>query len=310
MQGSNECWEPTLWGSTLWIFEFSAPFQLGETRHYLKQCDLFRSFHAIVEVQFGGLARLDHAVHNYRDNLGSLYRHPDLTLTLDKVLRNVIVSTYAHYINLWPMNGACLGHRAILMQSMLKFAMHYGHYWRRQCYLITQCRRRGLPPSTPLPAIDLATLLTDKEENLKPEQMNVSHVSIMELLGDPGNPLYAEPHSMAEHFDAMTAGARAIGELPGWTHCRDDDATAHIWGRSKTGLPKDLKIPRHEGDGWGSHCTDLPADAHSDPSHQLLRGNVLWPGHSGTVCLSVLYWRSGLHATLRGHQDIHCAQEL
>ena len=59
--------------------------------------------------------------------------------------------------------------------------------------------------------------------------MNVSHVSIIELLGDPGNPLYAEPHSMAEHFNAMTAGAHAIGELPGQTHCRDDDVTTCIY---------------------------------------------------------------------------------
>ena len=208
---------------------FSAAFCLGETRHYFKQCDLFRSFHAIIEVQFGGLARLDRAMCNYRDNLGSLYLHLDLTLTLDKVLHKVIVSAYAHYIDLWPMNGACLGHRAILMQSMLKFAMHYSCYRCQQHYLITQRRRRGLLPSMPLPAIDLAALLTDKEENLKPEQMNVSHVSIMDLLGDPGNPLYAEPHSMAEHFDAMTAGACAIGELPGRTHCRDDDATARVY---------------------------------------------------------------------------------
>ena len=45
----------------------------------------------------------------------------------------------------------------------------------------------------PMPAIDLATLLDDKEENLKSEQMNVTHVSVMELLGDPSNPLYAKP---------------------------------------------------------------------------------------------------------------------
>ena len=30
--------------------------------------------------------------------------------------------------------------------------------------------------------------------------MNVSHVSVMDLLRDPGNPLYAEPHSMADIF--------------------------------------------------------------------------------------------------------------
>ena len=245
MQGGNECWEPTLWGSALRIFEFSAPFCLGETRHYFKQCDLFRSFHTISKFQFGGLARLDCAMRNYRDNLASLYRHPDLTLTLDKVLRNVIMSAYTHYINLWPMNSACLGHHTILMQTMLKFAMHYSCYRRRQCYLVMQHRRRGLLPSMPLAAIDLATLLTDEEENLKPEQMNVLHASIMDLLGDPGNPLYAEPHSMAEHFDTITAGACAIGKLPSRTRCRDKDTTARVYeDEAKQGLhPKDLEIP-------------------------------------------------------------------
>ena len=61
-----------------------------------------------------------------------------------------------------------------------------------------------------MPAIDLAALLNDEEENLKPEQMNVMHIGIMDLLGNPGNPLYAEPHSMAEHFDAMLAGAPVL----------------------------------------------------------------------------------------------------
>ena len=59
--------------------------------------------------------------------------------------------------------------------------------------------------------------------------MNVLHVSVMDLLGDPNNPLYAKPLSMAEHFNAMTAGTCAIGKLASRTHCRDDDATAHIY---------------------------------------------------------------------------------
>ena len=168
-------------------------------------------------------------MNNYKDNLNSVYCHPDLTLTVNKALRNVIVSAYSHYIDSWPMNGACVGHRAVLMKSMLQFTMHYGRYQCQQCYLITQHRRKGLPPSMPLPAIDLTTLLTDKEENLKPEQMNIMHVSVMDLLGDPSNPLYAEPHSMAEHFDAMTAGTCAIGDLPGRTRCRDDNVTACIY---------------------------------------------------------------------------------
>ena len=80
----------------------------------------------------------------------------------------------------------------------------------------------------PMPTIDLVALLDDKEENLRPQQMNVTHTSIMELLGNPGNPLYAEPHSMVEHFDALVVGARAIGELPGHMCCKDGDMTARV----------------------------------------------------------------------------------
>ena len=190
---------PSLRRSALQILEFSVPFCLGKTRHYFKQCDLFHSFHTVVEVQFGSLAQLDRAANNYKDNLNSLYRHPDLTLTIDKALHNIIVSAYSLYIDSWPMNGACVGHRAILMRSMLQFAMHYGRYRRRQRHLIKDHKRKGLPSSTLMPPMDLATLLDEEEENLKLRQINMMHVSIMDLLGDPGNPLYAEPHSMAEH---------------------------------------------------------------------------------------------------------------
>ena len=131
MQGINVCLVPSLQVSALQILEFNVPFCLGETRHYFKQCDLFHSFHAIIEVQFGSLARLDWATNNYKDNLNSLYRHLGLTLTIDMALCNIIVSAYSHYIDSWPMNGACVGHRAILMRSMLQFAMHYGRYRHR-----------------------------------------------------------------------------------------------------------------------------------------------------------------------------------
>ena len=101
-------------------------------------------------------------------------------MTLDKALQNIIVSAYAHYIDSWLMNGACLGHCAILMRSMLQFAMHYGRYRCRYHYNITQCRRKGIPTLTPMPAIDLAALLDDKEENLRPQQINVMQGSVME----------------------------------------------------------------------------------------------------------------------------------
>ena len=79
-----------------------------------------------------------------------------------------------------------------------------------------------------MPSVDIAALLDEEEENLMLRQINVTHVSIMDLLGDPGNPLYAEPHSMAEHYDAMLVGARALGDLPERTRCRDLSVTARV----------------------------------------------------------------------------------
>ena len=48
----------------------------------------------------------------------------------------------------------------------------------------------------PSPAMDIDALLTDEEENLKLEQISATHPRILGLLGNPGNLLYAEPHSM------------------------------------------------------------------------------------------------------------------
>ena len=126
------------------------------------------------------------------------------------------------------MNGACVGHHAILMRGMLQFAMHYVRYRHRQWHLNKDRKRKGHHSTVLTPPIDLTTLLDDEEENLKLWQINVMHVSIMDLFGDPGNPLYAEPHSMAEHYDAMLVGARALGDLPERTRCRDPGAMARV----------------------------------------------------------------------------------
>ena len=77
-----------------------------------------------------------------------------------------------------------------------------------------ECRRKGIPPTMLPLAIDVDALLTDEEENLKLEQINTTHLGILDLLGDLGNLLYAKPHSLAEHFDAVMIGACSVGKLP------------------------------------------------------------------------------------------------
>ena len=136
------------------------------------------------------------------------------------------MSAYSHYIDTWAMNGACVGHCAVLMHSMLRFAMHFGCYRHRERHFARDHRRKVIPSTTPPPAIDIDALLTHEEENLKLEQINATHLGILDLLGDP---LYTEPHSMVEHFDAMMIGARSIGELPSRGHCRHPEALARVY---------------------------------------------------------------------------------
>ena len=87
----------------------------------------------MVVIEFGGLKELADAADNYHTNINKLYGNfHEFTLAIDKVMRNIIVSMYAHYIDQWPINGTCVGHQALLMQSMLEFAFIYGCYCHRK----------------------------------------------------------------------------------------------------------------------------------------------------------------------------------
>ena len=66
----------------------------------------------------------------------------------------------------------------------------------------------------PLPVIDIEVLLTDQEENLKLEQIRGTCPGILDLLGDLGSPLYGQPLSMTEHFDAMIVDTHHLRDLP------------------------------------------------------------------------------------------------
>ena len=82
---------------------------------------------AMLSVEFGGLPKLARAVENYHDNINTLYGGRDrYTLAPERVLRNIVVAMYSRYIDLWPISGACRGHRSLLMYSMLEFAILIG----------------------------------------------------------------------------------------------------------------------------------------------------------------------------------------
>ena len=87
-------------------------------------------FMAMVVIEFGGLAEFVEVANNYHCNINKLYGNfNEFTLAINKVVRNIVVSMYAHYIDRWPINGTCIGHWALLMQSMLEFTFIYGRYY-------------------------------------------------------------------------------------------------------------------------------------------------------------------------------------
>ena len=188
---------------------------------------------AMVSVEFGGLTELMRAVDNYRDNINTLYGNADqFSLAPERVLRNIVVAMYARYIDLFPVSGACVGHRALLMYSMLEFAMLIGRYGHRERQ-INKHLDDPVDPSDPRLSVDM--LVHSPEENKRSTQMENVYEGTMQLLGEPDGVLYAKPLSMAQHYDLMVAGSCHIGYLPERSACKtaEDVAALFLWERGE-----------------------------------------------------------------------------
>ena len=184
---------------------------------------------AMLNVEFGGLPELARAVENYRDNINTLYGGGDsFTLAPERVLRNIVVAMYSRYIELWPVSGACYGHRALLMYSMLEFAMLMGRYSRRERQL---SQRALVDPSDPRLTVD--ALIKDAEENERSAKMDLVFHGAMQLLGNPDRVLFAEPSSMAQHYDLMVAGSRHIGYLPDRPSRKTPEGVAELYDKER-----------------------------------------------------------------------------
>ena len=171
-------------------------------------CILTHRFMAMAVIEFGGLKELTDAADNYHANINKLYGNFDeFTLAVNKVVRNIFVSMYAHYIDRRPINGACIGHRALLMQSMLEFTFIYG------CYCCHEWQLKCFNPTADDPHLSVDALMKDNEEEIWRMDMFGMFKTGMDIMGDADSTLYAEPSLMAQVYDMMYAGARDIGLL-------------------------------------------------------------------------------------------------
>ena len=172
-------------------------------------------------IEFGGLKELADVADNYHANINKLYGNFDeFMLAVDKVVRNIVISMYAHYIDRWPINGTCVGHWALLMWSMLEFAFIYGRY----CHHERQLKRFN--PVADNPHLSVDALMKDDEEEIWRMDMFRMFKTGMEIMGDADSALYAETSSMAQVYDMMYAGAHDIGLLPPRSHKTNKEA---VW---------------------------------------------------------------------------------
>ena len=175
---------------------------------YFHCCIFAHRFMAMAVIEFGSLKELADAADNYDANINKLYSNFDeFMLAVDKVVRNIVLM-YAHYIDWLPINGTCVGHRALLMWSMLEFTFIYGCYCRHEWQL------KHFNPMADNPCLSVDALMKDDEEEIRRMDMFRMFKTGMEIMGDADSALYAETLSMAQVYDMMYTGARDIGLLP------------------------------------------------------------------------------------------------
>ena len=193
-------------------------------------CIFAHRFMVMVVIELGGLKELADVANNYHANINKLYGNFDeFTLAIDKVVRNIVVSMYAHYIDRWPINGTCVGHQALLMQSMLELAFIYGCYCRHEQQL------KHFNPAVDNPHLSVDALMKDDEEEIWRMDMFRMFQTGMEIMGDADSALYAETSSMAQVYDMMYAGARDIGLLPPRS-CKTKKETGKVYQQERMEL--------------------------------------------------------------------------
>ena len=175
-------------------------------------CIFAHRFMVMTVIEFGGLKEFADAANNYYTNINKLYGNFDeFTLAVDKVVRNIVISMYAHYIDRWPINVACVGHRALLMRSMLEFAFIYG------CYCHCERQLKHFNPVADDPRLSVDALMKDNEEEIRRMDMFCMFKMGMDIMGDADSALYAELSSMAQVYDLKHTGACNIGLLLPWS---------------------------------------------------------------------------------------------
>ena len=192
--------------TTRQTWEHGARFFLGESLE-CKCFDLFYSFKTQVCAEYGSLQNLHEAAWNYWNNWAKVFgTGPDVRMSYDKVLRNLIVFMFGYYINAFESYGARKGHRAILALECLTVADELGrfHRWYKRADLrkprVMKTQWKELPQK---PQDDCCN----------------SYNSALAALGSPKQPSYGHLKLLGRYFDHVYHMSWNIGQLT----CKSQD---------------------------------------------------------------------------------------
>ena len=121
-------------------------------------------------------------------------------MSYEKVLQNLVVFLFAHYIEAFECHGARQGHRAILALECLTVPDELG--WYHRWYKRADLWKPGIKKTH---WKDLAS--TPQEDHRS------SYVSGLAALGSPKQPSYGHPQVLGRYFDHVYHQSRHVGQL-------------------------------------------------------------------------------------------------
>ena len=108
---------------------------LGETWTNTVNCfDLCYSFKILCRVEYGGTRQLNFTAKNYIWNYTFSARlHQNQRIPYERVLRNLTVLMFSHYVHQLESSGPLEGHQTLMVHECLSVVAALGQYHRWQC---------------------------------------------------------------------------------------------------------------------------------------------------------------------------------
>ena len=182
-----------------------------------------------MRAEYSSLQNLHEAAWNYQNNRAKVFgTGPDVRMSYDKALTNLIVFMFGYYINTFKSYGAQKGHRAILALECLTVADELGrfHWWYKRADLqkpgVMKTRWKELPQ--------------------KPQDdCHNSYNSALAALGSPKQPSYGHQKLLGWYFDHVYHMSRNIRQLTWKSQDKATDYNELVYNRELNELLSHLR---------------------------------------------------------------------